>query len=224
MIPQVCKGKERRASDVKSVRFFLFRCLVLGFVALAALVPRPAFAACSTPSGIAGDIIYNGTYSVLQYCNGTNWINAGSAGANSGTITTGDFCTATSGTVISCTTGYTGTGSVVLSASPTLTGTVTAGTFSGSGASLTSIGTSNLTAVTGTPSATTFLAGNNAWTTLSGAGGASGTGTTNYVALWTGTTSIGTSNIYQSSSNIGIGSTSPVATLDVSGNTQIENS
>ena len=82
-----------------------------------------------------------------------------------GTLTTNDFCTATSGTAIACTTGSTGTGSVVLSASPTLTGTVTATTFSGSGASLTSIGTSNLTAITGTASSTTYLTGNGTWST-----------------------------------------------------------
>ena len=48
-------------------------------------------------------------------------------------LTSGDFCTATSGTAIGCSTGSTGTGSVVLSASPTLTGTITAAaaTFSG---------------------------------------------------------------------------------------------
>ncbi len=89
--------------------------------------------------------------------------------------------------------GTTGTGSVVLSASPTLTGTVTAATFSGSGASLTSLPAGNLTGTlpaisganltslnasnlssgtvptarlgSGTASSTTFLAGNNTWAT-----------------------------------------------------------
>ena len=40
-------------------------------------------------------------------------------------LTTNDFCTATSGTAIACNTGWTGTGSVVLAASPSLTGSIT---------------------------------------------------------------------------------------------------
>src|SRR5208283_5127522 len=44
-----------------------------------------------------------------------------------------------------------------------------------------------------------------------------GKGTTNYVPLWLSATKLGTSNIFQSSSGIGIGTTSPAATLDVNG-------
>jgi len=44
-----------------------------------------------------------------------------------------------------------------------------------------------------------------------------GKGTTNYVPLWLSATKLGTSNIFQSSSGIGIGTTSPAATLDVDG-------
>jgi hypothetical protein len=99
-----------------------------------------------------------------------------------GTLTTNDFCKATSGTAIACTTAPTGSGNVVLATSPTLisptissggltvsagganiTGTVTGTTFSGSGASLTNIGTNNLTAVTGTPDSTKFLRGDGKW-------------------------------------------------------------
>jgi hypothetical protein len=63
-----------------------------------------AYAACSgPPSGNEGDIIYNSSYHLMQYCNGTAWINMG-ASANFGTLTTGALCTATSSTQISCTT------------------------------------------------------------------------------------------------------------------------
>jgi endosialidase-like protein len=153
----------------------------------------PAFAACTGPAGNEGDVDYSGVQHMMAYCNGTNWISMGAnaAIAFSG-LTTNDFCTATSGTSIGCNTGSTGTGSVVLAASPSMTsptvssggltitaggitvsagganitGTVTGTSFSGSGASLTSIGTSNMTAITGSASATTFLAGNGTWSAV----------------------------------------------------------
>ena len=49
----------------------------------------------------------------------------------------------------------------------------------------------------------------------SAGGGITGGGTTNKVPLWTGTTVLGDSAIAQSSNNIGIGTTSPSAPLDV---------
>jgi len=45
-----------------------------------------------------------------------------------------------------------------------------------------------------------------------------GGGTTNYIALWTSSTNLGNSVIYQGSNNIGIGTTSPGYPLTVSGN------
>lgn len=36
-----------------------------------------AWAACTVPAANAGDVIFNTTYKVMQYCNGTDWINAG---------------------------------------------------------------------------------------------------------------------------------------------------
>ena len=44
-----------------------------------------------------------------------------------------------------------------------------------------------------------------------------GSGKTDYVPLWTGTTTLGDSVIYQKSSQVGIGTTTPAATLDVDG-------
>ena len=44
-----------------------------------------------------------------------------------------------------------------------------------------------------------------------------GSGKTDYVPLWTGTTKLGDSVIYQKSSRVGIGTTTPAATLDVDG-------
>jgi len=48
-------------------------------------------------------------------------------------------------------------------------------------------------------------------------GNLSGGGTANYIPVWTGSNSLGNSIIYQSGSNIGIGTTTPTKKLEVSG-------
>jgi hypothetical protein len=35
---------------------------------------------CSNPTGKEGDIVYNGDYHTLQFCNGTGWFALGGAG------------------------------------------------------------------------------------------------------------------------------------------------
>jgi hypothetical protein len=135
-----------------------------------------ASAACTSPAGNAGDVIFSSIQSLMVYCNGSVWVSMGSASPVSfGTLTTNDFCTASSSTAIQCTTASTGSGNVVRASSPTvtgltvssggasITGTVTGTTFSGSGSGLTNIGTSNLTAITGTPDNTTYLRGDGTW-------------------------------------------------------------
>jgi hypothetical protein len=47
-----------------------------------ALAPAYAQANCSGPTGIAGTIIFNTTFNVMQYCDGTNWINMGGVASN----------------------------------------------------------------------------------------------------------------------------------------------
>jgi hypothetical protein len=59
-----------------------------------------AFASCTSPTGTAGDQIYNTTYNLMQYCNGTGWVNMGTANIF-GTLISGDICT-TDGTLINC--------------------------------------------------------------------------------------------------------------------------
>lgn len=46
-----------------------------------------------------------------------------------------------------------------------------------------------------------------------------GSGTTNYIAIWTGSTTLANSAMYQTGGRVGIGTTSPVATLDVNAGT-----
>jgi hypothetical protein len=55
----------------------------------------------------------------------------------------------------------------------------------------------------------------------SGGGTLDGSGTTNYVPLFIGTTTLGNSILYQNSNNIGIGTISPLAKLDVNGDSYL---
>jgi hypothetical protein len=250
-------------------RLFRFRRGLIRLVFAAALLVSPqAFAGCSGPPGNAGDIVYSSTSTIMVYCNGTNWIAMGqNAAVSFGTLTNLNFCTATSGTAIQCATPATGSNNVVLSASPTLTGTVagasstwsgqvaigttatsgalnvsgtvTATTFSGSGASLTGIGTASLSGITGTPSSTTFLAGNGTWEALSTSSLPSLASTDVWVGngsnVATATATTGTGNVVMSASPtltgtvtgaasnwsgaVGIGTTSPNWPLTINNGT-----
>jgi hypothetical protein len=136
----------------------------------------PAFAACTNPAGVAGDMIYNADYATMQFCNSSLWISmaGGGGSASVGTLTANNFCTSNAGgTQIVCTTA--------------------------------SIGVSQLNA-TGTASSSTYLRGDGTWSTPSS--GLSG-GTANYIPLWSSSSALTSSVIYQSSGNVGIGTTSP---------------
>src|ERR1041385_9175679 len=49
--------------------------IVKGLVVLFLMVVSPpkAWAACASPAGAEGNMMYNGTYHVMQFCDGTNW-------------------------------------------------------------------------------------------------------------------------------------------------------
>ncbi len=76
-------------------------------LAMAAWLPGQAFAACTSPSGTPGDQMYNNVYNIMQYCNGSVWVNMSSiapgAFGSVGALTNGDLCTS-DGTAIDCTT------------------------------------------------------------------------------------------------------------------------
>ena len=77
---------------------FGFPLSVLSLALLAVALPHPAFAACSSPAGNAGDVMYSSIQNIMVYCNGNGWIVMGENSPISfGTLTTNDFCTATSG-------------------------------------------------------------------------------------------------------------------------------
>ncbi len=103
-----------------------------------------------------------------------------------------------------------GTGGVALfgngASSPTSYGLVTAGLvqIQGNGAGANKVLTSD-------------AVGNATWATLAGSGGVSGTGTLNFIPKWTpdGTT-IGNSQLFDNGTNVGLGTVSPNARLDIS--------
>ncbi len=62
------------------------------FLAILTCLYTPAYAACISPVGDHGDMLYNRDHTVMQYCNGTNWISmdasrAGGGGDNLGNHT-----------------------------------------------------------------------------------------------------------------------------------------
>jgi hypothetical protein len=54
-----------------------------------------------------------------------------------------------------------------------------------------------------------------------GSAGVGGSGTTGYIPKWTGTSELGSSIIYDNGTNVGIGTTSPTAKLEVNGNLKV---
>lgn len=193
----------------------------------AALAAHGANAAgCSSPPGTAGDIIYNNTYNRVQYCDGTNWVNMGSAGSEVGigTLTAGDFCTS-DGNYINCTTGAISltsqvTGTLQAAQFPALTGDVT----TAAGSLVTSIGVGRVTnamlAATGTSSASTFLRGDGTWANLSSITSTPG-GANTQVQFNNSGAFGGDSNFDWDNTNkrLGIGTTTPADYINVAINT-----
>ncbi|MCL4367557.1 MerR family DNA-binding transcriptional regulator, partial [Patescibacteria group bacterium] len=62
------------------------------------------------------------------------------------------------------------------------------------------------------------------WSTISGVGAVTGTGTSNYVTRWTGSSSLATGVLYDNGAYVGIGTTNPGSLLTVGNNTFTVNS
>jgi hypothetical protein len=82
--------------------------LTAALVFLLSLVSNAAYAACTSPVGAEGDIIYNDDFNVVQFCDNTSWISmsgtAGTTDARIGTLTASKWCAVNvGGTAIDCT-------------------------------------------------------------------------------------------------------------------------
>jgi hypothetical protein len=70
-----------------------------------------------------------------------------------------------------------------------------------------------------------FYCNGSSWTQLAISGsGLTGSGTTNYLPKWTGSTALGNSSIYETGGSIGIGTTSPSEKLNVNGSLRVDDS
>lgn len=52
----------------------MLRIILLSLSFVLSFLPSIAYAACSNPTGVEGEIVYNFDHNVMQFCNGTNWV------------------------------------------------------------------------------------------------------------------------------------------------------
>lgn len=98
---------ETAAGSVFSKRLLPLAIYSLGAFALLAF-PNQAYALCANLAGAEGEIVYNDTYNVVQFCDGTSWISMTGAIASSmdsriGSIVNDKWCGADSSGIINCT-------------------------------------------------------------------------------------------------------------------------
>ena len=83
--------------------------IALALFTVAVCTSSAALALCTSPAGVEGDMVYNSTSHVLQFCdNASTWRAMGAVPCTEsdpkiGTLTNPDLCT-TNGTTIYCTT------------------------------------------------------------------------------------------------------------------------
>ena len=162
---------------------------------------------------------------------GNNITIAAAAGGGGGTVTqvnTGSGLTGgpitTTGTVSVANDGVTST---MLQNNSVTTAKITDGTITATDIANTQIVKSlntlkdNVTLIAG--SNITITPGGNNLTIASTSSGMGGSGTANYLSLFTGSTTLGNSVLYQTGGNIGIGTTTPGAKFDLSGSDALIN-
>ena len=82
--------------------------LVIGTLLVGSAWAPAAYAACASPSGAAGEMIYNTDYNVVQFCDSTNWISmSGTVSTNTdprlGALTASKWCAVDAGgTTVVC--------------------------------------------------------------------------------------------------------------------------
>lgn len=115
------------------------------FFTLAVLIALPRAAlACTFPNGTEGELVYNSTFKVMQYCDGDDWI------AMSTSSSGGAFLWQANGNRIFYSTDNVGinvtnpTERLHVVGNSIITGTLTAGNFSGNGAAITNINGDNI--------------------------------------------------------------------------------
>ena len=81
---------------------------ILPAFAIAICGSTAAWADCTAPDGPGGEIVFNADYSVVQFCDGTNWVALGGNGAAGsetdpqvGALVSGKWCTS-NGSAINC--------------------------------------------------------------------------------------------------------------------------
>lgn len=79
--------------------------IAVSAIAFAVLLhAAPASAACTSPAGVEGEVIYNTDYATMQFCDNTSWISMAASGSITaeldpkvGTLTPSTFCKANAG-------------------------------------------------------------------------------------------------------------------------------
>jgi Concanavalin A-like lectin/glucanases superfamily len=94
LTPKTKKQPDANAVDAATNAAGRGRFLPLLFLSFLLCSPHSAHAACASPAGVEGQMVYNGTYHVLQYCDNLNvWNAMGATGPGAG----GAGCSSPSG-------------------------------------------------------------------------------------------------------------------------------
>jgi hypothetical protein len=176
--------------------------------------PRPAYAGCPGlgAPGSAGDaltgVLYDPIAGVMKACVGNNWVSLGNGGGGGASTLSGLSDVSVTGIADGKSLVYNGTSSKW---EPQ--------TLSGGGVtSLSGLNDVDLSAL-GNGKALVYNSSASKWTaqTISGGSGVTVAGTTGKIAKFTGGSAVSDSVITESNNNVGIGTDTPNATLEVSG-------